>query len=318
MNHSGLTSRITSGGVAVLRVHYSADARHDPRTQEGQQWLDDMAQGYPQGLQDPAWAKEMEIAYSAMGGQLLFRLWEQYKPRVVIPPFPIEREAHVKFYGTYDHGWMHHAVYQVHAVLPDGRKLTVWECAAQQVPVRAMAEIILGHDVVLASDGRRFPGNPYASKEIVRVADPQIFARVGRQSDDPFESVGDLFRDKYGVSFQAGHKGGELTVAEWLVGDLWRDPEAPKYQIFNTCQQLIFELPRLRYRQISAQQARTKAQPEVLMDKDNDAWDALCQFLRLFPRAVAPRPARSIAGTFAFYQKQVKTRKPLANSYSRV
>lgn len=318
MAHDGLTARITKSGLPVLRVHYSADWRKDPHTAEGQRWLVDASQGYPQGLQDPAWRKEMEIEYGALAGQALFGLWDYYKPLVVVPPFEIAREPSVKFYGSYDHGWVHKSVYQVHAVLPTGHKYTVWEFAASLVPVRAIAEIIKGRDVKLVQDGRVFAGNPYAGKEIVKVADPQIFARTGRQTDEPFDSVGDLFRDKYGVSFQKGHKGGELTVAEWLIGDLWLDPGEPRYQIFETCQQLLFELPKLRYKQMSAVQSRTKDAKEQLVDKDNDSWDALCQFLRLFPSTVAPKPAKSIYGTFAWWQKTVKNTKPLANTYSRV
>ena len=314
----GLTARLTKSGLPVLRVHYTADARKDPSTTEGKAWLVEASQGYPQGLQDPAWRKEMEIEYGAMGGQALFGLWDYYKPIVVIPPFPIENEPYVKFYGSYDHGWIHPAVYQVHAVLPDGRKFTVWEFAGSMVPPRAIAEIIKGGDVKIVQDGRVFPGNPYAGKEIVKVADPQIFARIGRLTDDPFDSIGDLFRDKYGVTFQKGHKGGELTVAEWLIGDLWLDPDQPRYQIFNTCKHLIAELPRLRYRQSSAMQTRLRDIKEQLVDKDNDSWDTLCQFLRLFPSTVAPKAAKHILGTFAYWQKTVKTKKPFRNTYSRV
>lgn len=317
MARDGLTARLTRSGLPILRVHYTADANKDPRTVEGMRWFVEASTGYPQGAQDPGWLKEMEIVYGAMGGTALFRLWDQYLPHVVIPPFAIEQTPHVKFYGSYDHGHIHNSAYQVHAVLPDGRKFTVWEFAAAQVPVRAIAEIIKGHDVFLPHDGRTFMGNPYAGKEVVRIADPHIFERRGRVSDEPFDSIGDLFRDKYGVHFQKGHNGGELMVASWLVGDLWQDMSAPKYQIFNTCRQLIYELPRLRYKQISAAVARQRAASEQLVDKENDSWDAMCQFLRMFPSTVAPKPARSMYGTFAYFQKQVKGRKPLANAYSR-
>lgn len=318
MAKDGITARFTSNGLPVLRVHYTADENKDPRTPVGAIWLSEAERGYPQGIQDPGFLKEMEIQYGAMGGQLLFSLWDQYKATVVIPPFPIEHEPGVKFYGTYDHGHIHKCAYLVHAVLPDGRKMTVWECSASRLPPKALAEIIKGHDVRLTGDGRRFTGNPYAGREVVKVCDPQLFERRSRMGDDPFESVGDLFRDKYGIAFQKGHKGGELTVASWLIGDLWQDWERPRYQIFATCQQLLFELPRLRYKKITSLQARNKEQPEQLVDKDNDAWDSLCQFLRLFPSTVAPKPAKSLYGTFAYYQKTLKTRKPLANTYSRL
>jgi hypothetical protein len=191
-------------------------------------------------MQDPGWQKEMEIQYGAMGGQLLFQLWEHYKPFVSIPPFAIAQEPGVKFYGTYDHGNKHKAAYLVHAVLPDGRKFTVWEFAESNV-----------------------------------------------------------------------------MVASWLIGDLWAHPEQPKYQIFNTCRQLLYELPRLRYQQITSAQAKTKNAPEKLVDKDDDAFDSMCQFLRLFPSAVARKTPKSIVGTFAWHAAKLKTRSPLQNVYVR-
>jgi hypothetical protein len=318
MAQDGLTARLTKSGIPVLTVHYSADEYKDPRTPAGKQWVEEVSQGYPLGMQDPGWQKEMEIQYGAMGGQLLFQLWEHYKPFVSIPPFAIAQEPGVKFYGTYDHGNKHKAAYLVHAVLPDGRKFTVWEFAESNVSVPAMAEIIKGHDVTLSYDGRTFKGNPYAGKELLKVCDPHLFEKRGRWSNDPFESTGDLFRDKYGVSFQKGHTGGQLMVASWLIGDLWAHPEQPKYQIFNTCRQLLYELPRLRYQQITSAQAKTKNAPEKLVDKDDDAFDSMCQFLRLFPSTVARKTPKSIVGTFAWHAAKLKTRSPLQNVYVRL
>ena len=118
------------------------------------------------------------------------------------------------------------------------------------------------------------------------------------------------------MSFQKGHNGGELTIASWLIGDMWADLERPTYQIFNTCTQLIWELPRLRHKNITSVVAKTQNQPEQLVDKDNDAWDSLGQFLRLFPSTVAPKQPKSLVGTFAWHQARLQ-RQPLANTYHR-
>lgn len=318
MAKEGLTARLTTAGLPVLRLHYSADEHKDPATKEGARWVARASLGYKGGVLDHSWLKEMEIQYGALGGQLLFPTWEQDKRQIVCQPFAIQDAAHVKFYGTYDHGFVHHAAYHVHAVLPNGQKYTVWEFAGSHVPIRAIAEIIKGQTIKLQHDGRTFEGNPYAGREVVRICDPQIFARTGSMGDDPFNSVGDVFRDKYQVAFQKGRKGGQMTCAEMLLGDLWADTDTPKYQVFAPCKRLLFELPRLRFKQISSQQQLTKNMPDQLVDKDNDAWDSLCQFLHLFPSTVAPKSPKNIAGTFAYHQKQLQTRKPLANSYSRV
>lgn len=317
MSRNGLTSRVTKSGIPVLRVHYSADEHKDPRTEQGQRWLGMIAQGYKGGMNDPLFQKEMEIAYSAMSGQLLFPYWEQERELLTCDPLGLEYVPGVKFYGTYDHGYIHPSVYLVHAVLPDGKKYTVWEFAASMVPVQAIAEIIKGNPVKLEKDGREFKGNPYAGKEIIKICDPHIFERRGSMSDGEFNNVGDVFRDRYGVHFEKGHKGGQLTCASTLLGDLWLDPASPKFQIFRSCKHLIWEIGRLRYQQQSAIQAKNKAAPEKLVDKDDDAWDSLCHFLRRFPSTVAPKDKPKVAGTFLYYQKQMQ-RRSLANSYARV
>lgn len=317
MSRAGLTSRITKSGIPVLRVHYSADEHKDPHTAQGQKWLAMIAQGYKGGMQDPLFRKEMEIEYNAMSGQLLFPYWDQEKELLTCEPRRVEAVPGVKFYGTYDHGYIHPSVYHVHAVLPDGMKYTVWEFAASMVPVQAIAEIIKGHPVKLKKDGREFQGNPYAGKEVTKICDPHIFERRGNLSDGEFNNVGDVFRDRYGVHFEKGHKGGQLTCASTLLGDLWLDPTAPKYQIFTCCPHLIWEIGRLRYQQQSAIQAKNKAAPEKLVDKDDDAWDSLCHFLRRFPSTIAPREKINIAGTFKYVQSQLK-RAPLRNVYARI
>jgi len=171
--------------------------------------------------------------------------------------------------------------------------------------------------VQLQKDRRFFPGNPYAGREQMRICDPHLFEKRGRDSEDDFASTGDIFRDRYGVSFVKGHKGGQLACAATLSGDLWMDMSNPTYHIFSCCTQLIWELGRLRFQQQSGTQAKTKAAPEKLIDKDDDAWDSLCHFLRKFPSTVASPSPQQRAGTFKYYQQQVR-RKPLANHYARV
>ncbi len=318
MARSGLTARITKDGNPVLRVHYSADTRKDPRTPEGFAWLERAAQGYKGGMQSADWRQEMEIVYGAKGGQPLFPYFEQEKPWIVCDPFPIQQVPGVKFYGTYDHGNVHKSSYQVHAMVPGGKRYTVWEFAEAMVPLQAIAEVIKGHPVTLQRDGRSFDGNPYAGREVVKYADPQIFERRGKLTEADFASIGDRFRDQYQVYFQKGAHGGQLTCAEMLIGDLWLEPGQPKYQIFSTCTNLLWELPRLRHKTVSPLHLRTKGPAEGLVDKDDDSWDSLCHFLRLFPVTVAPRQERQMVGTFAYAQKQIKTRMPLRNSYARV
>ena len=74
----GLSERVTSGHVPVLRLHYSADPKKRPGTPDGDLWIDLASQGYPGGTSSPRWRKEMEIDYGALGGTRLFSSWEQW------------------------------------------------------------------------------------------------------------------------------------------------------------------------------------------------------------------------------------------------
>lgn len=315
MGRDGLTLRETGGGLVVMRLHYSADAAKDPATPEGQAWLQSQSQGYPMGVLDPAWRKEMELAYTALAGQPLFPQWGKWRDqgRMVIDPSEADLD-HVRYYGSYDYGWRTPSAYYVHAVRPDGHKYTLWEFYDAEVPVATVANIIQGKDQQLA-DGRRFPGNPYAGKESVLIADPRIFAEDQR-GDDEHTSIAKLFR-RYGVHFTPGKHGGDIAVANWLVGEPWADMLAPQYQICTTCPRLLGELPRLRRKQLSPIVAKNKTQPESIVDKDNHGWDCIKVFLRQFPMGPVPHTQpRSQVGTFAWWQRQSKSRR-LAPAYSR-
>lgn len=314
--HDGLEERITTGGISVLTLHYAADPEKRPGTPAGDVWLRKATQGYPGGIASPRWQKEMEIRYGALGGQALFPRWEEWRinGHIVV--------AHVALsgctlYGSYDHGWRHNACYLVHAMDRDGHATTVWECRAAQVPVSAWAKIIQGKSARLV-DGREFPGNPYAGKEVWRVADPSIWNEGNAQSSGVNKSTWELFRDA-GVIFRKGERGGDTTAAEYLLGYWWEDPMAPRYRIVESCVGLIEEIGRQRFREISAAVALHKAAPEELVDKDNDAFDALKYFLLKFPpKAHTPKPQEQ-PNTWAFWRDNAtRARRGLpARSFQR-
>ena len=284
MGIEGLTVRLTNGGINVLRLHYKSDPKKRP---DGELYPV-LLKGYPKGKDDPRWRKEMEIEYGALGGTRLFPHWEEWLDRgkIVIPPFDA---TGYRLFGSYDHGSRHPACYLVHGVDYDGRLVTLWETWGSNIPPSMMADIINGKEVWLP-DGRRFPGNPYAGKESIIFADPSIEAKDQLNGRNPNQSTSDIFL-KEGVLFIPAKRGEDLTVAGWLHGHFWRDPENPLYRITANCTRLVYEIGRQRYRDFSAKVALTKAQPEQLIDKDNDAWDSLKYFIQHFPPpAQKPKP----------------------------
>lgn len=292
-----LTNRITSGGVHVVRLHYAADADKDPSTPQGAAWANQQLKGYPRGLQDKDWLKEMEIIYSAGGGQNVFERFSEWRTgsNIFIPPAPDLTGA--KLYASYDHGWTNPAAYLVHAVYPGGLKRTIWEFYAPEVPVSMIAEVIQGN-AVTTPDGRRFEGNPYAGRESFKISDPEIDRRTQSMYDGTNKSVARLFQD-HGVHFTMGERGDDGMVINWLLGNLWADPEQPYYQICSNCRYLIWELSRLQYPKINYARNRK----EDIVDKDNHAWDALKYFLKRFPTTGKPKPKPSDANTFAWWCK---------------
>ncbi|KKL88732.1 hypothetical protein LCGC14_1921710, partial [marine sediment metagenome] len=241
----GLSEKITSGRIPVLRLHYSSDPNKRPGTPAGDEWILEASQGYIGGTASPRWRKEMEIDYGALGGTRLFPEWEQWvaQGQIVIAPF---QPTGYRLYGSYDHGWRNPAAFHVHGINGDGQIVTLWEFYASNVPVAQTARIILGECVVLG-DGRRFDGNPFAGQETFKVADPSIWAQDQPMADNTMKSIAELFR-RSGVYFTKGERGGDTMVAEWLHGHYWKDPRNPLLRITTNCPKLIWEIGQQRHK----------------------------------------------------------------------
>lgn len=315
-NKDALTTRITSGGLFVARLHYAADENKNPDNSVGRAWIKSALSGYAGGINDPNWLKEMEILYTAGSGQRILQNWQGWLQSSNIF---IDGEVDLtgaKLYASYDHGYANPAAYLVHALYPDGMRRTVWEFYQAEVPVPKIASIIKGKKTQL-DDGRVFEGNPYAGLECgVRIADPEIMRRTQVMQNGPNKSIADLFRME-GVYFQAGERGDDMTVANWLLGNLWLDPMNPSYQIHRSCRNLIWELGRLQRKTWSPLQARTRNQPEALLDKDNHAWDALKYWLKRFPVGVAQQPKIEQVANFEFWRDMHKRKPGVKLSYVR-
>ena len=308
----GVSERITTGGIPVLRWHYSADPDKRPGTPNGDAWLAQASQGYAGGINAPRWRKEMEIDYGALMGTMLFPQWAnwQVNGRIVVPPFD---PVGYKLYGSYDHGWRHPGCYLVHGMNADGDLTTLWEMWGAHIPYQAWAKAINGERVTVPACGaschssaREFPGNPYAGKEQFRIADPSIWAEDKPQQDNTMKSTARLFR-MAGVAFIPGEQGGDTTVSEWLIGHYWKDPMTPLYRITTACPNLIWEIGRQRHKDVSEMVAQRRAQPEELVDKDNDAFDAMKYFLLKFPPTPQHAKAAQKPGSWAWWQKLAKT-----------
>lgn len=314
-NKDALTIRVTDGGLFVAKLHYAADATKNPSNQIGKKWLRTALNGYMGGLSDPNWLKEMEIKYTAGSGDRILPNWQTWLQSSNVF---IDREVDItqaKIYGSYDHGYVNPACYLVHAIQPDGMRQTLWEFYESGVPVPMIAKIISGERVQLY-DGRVIEGNPYAKREIQKICDPEIMRRTQVMSTGPNKSIADLFAQSR-VYFTRGERGDDMTVANWLIGNLWLDPYEPGYQIHRDCRNLIWELGRLQRKSWSPLQAKVKNQPESLVDKDNHAWDALKYWLKRFPVGVPQLAKIERQADFNFWRDMGKRRSKVKLSYVR-
>jgi len=71
----GISTRTTSIGFNVMRIHYSADPDKNPATESGRRWLKQAKTG----MSDARWRKEFEIDYGALSGQ---RVFPEFEPSV--------------------------------------------------------------------------------------------------------------------------------------------------------------------------------------------------------------------------------------------
>lgn len=315
-NKKGLTLRVTSGNLTVCRLHYAADETKNPANSVGRQWLKQALSGYQNGVSDPRWLKEMEIQYGAGGGQKIFPDWHKWLRNSNIFIDGKVDLTGAKLYGSYDHGYASPACYLVHAVWPGDHRATIWEFYDEQVEVPMIAQIIKGYDAVSAKTGKKYKGNPYAGREIMKICDPEIMRETQVMAKGPNKSVAYLFRQN-GVHFIPGLKGDDGTVASWLTGNLFLDPMMPGYQIHRDCKNLIWELSMLQRVQISPHASKFKNQPEQLVDKDNHAWDALKYWLRKFPVGVRIMPEKKKEADFEFWMNLGKQPSKLKKSYIR-
>ena len=307
----GFSARVVPGDIPVLRVHYSADPDKRPGTAAGDDWLSRSLAGYAGGRTSPRWKREMEIDYGAFGGAKAFPEWDAWKtgPIVCEPFAPVG----YTLYASYDHGWNNPAAFHVHGVGRDGQIVTLWEFYADRVPVSYIARMIKGQDIVLPRRPEakieparlRWPGNPFAETMRIKIADPSMWAEDQPMKDEPNKSIADLFA-REGVHFERGERGGDQTVVEWLLGTFWVDPEHPRYRITTACPHLIRELGTQRYKEVSEHQQLTHDASEVLVDKDNHAWDGLKMFLKRFPPTPSTAKPKPEPATFNWWRKQAQ------------
>ena len=244
--HKGIQAGISSEGIQVVRIHYSADPMKDPDTHNGKEWRHIELQGY-RGVHDPRWRKEMEIDFDAHGGQLLFPYLLQYQEQLYIKPYEIKGFNVV---AGLDYGTRNPSAFEVLSVDYDGKISANWEYyeppkkrdeSDEQFRARK------GYKVLCAAIKKC----PYFSRKMPIYADPSLWTK-NQETSDPkgLRSMADLFAQE-GVYLSPGHKGRDFACYEKLDSKFWKNLSSPLFTIMQTCPWLWWELQRLRFADFS-------------------------------------------------------------------
>jgi hypothetical protein len=263
-------------GFECIRVHYTADPAKDPSTPEGAIWIENELKGIPGGIASAQWRQEYEVDWDAAGGELCFPQLEVYKSKIVVQPFEVPETW--SLYGSFDYGHRNPSSYHIYALDHDGDVWAVWEYYKSGKGYKQIAQSIRAC--------------PFFDKmSYLPIADPSIWAKTQQTEDgNEMKSIAQLFFElppNEQIVFAPGKKGGDITVAEKINGDMW-NPEAlkegktPRLRIFATCPMMIWELGKLRYKDWSGTMQEQRNLQESIVDKDNHAFDDLKMFMTMF------------------------------------
>lgn len=267
--HKGVQDGISAEGIQLIRIHYSADPNKDPDTPKGTEWLATELQGY-RGKTDPRWRKEMEIDFSAHGGQLLFPYLLEHEKAIFVRPYNIDG---LRLAAGLDYGTRNPSAFEVLAKGNDQDIQVVWE---YYEPPKRKDET---DEAVRARKGYKsltaaIKKCPYFDSKLPILADPSLWNKTQEAANSKeITSVAELFKQE-GVILTPGQRGRDFACYERLDNDFWETPPNPKLTIFQNCEWLWWELKRLRFDEYTEATQVNRNLKEQIVDRDNHAWDA--------------------------------------------
>ncbi len=274
-------------GFSCVRLHYSADPARDPDTEQGRQWVIEASKGLVGGVNSSDWRQEQEIDWDITGGAPVFPMIQLFRSRIVCAPFEIPEGW--SLYAGYDYGHRNPSAFNVHAVDYEGNITTCWEYYKADARYRDQARAIRSCEF-------------FDRLSYMPIADPSIWS-LTQQADNEVKSIAQLFSelaDDERIHFAPGSKGGDVTLAERILGDLWaplvlewnvangalpgsqKSTGRLKWRIFETCPNLISELEGLRWAEWTGSAAASRNAKEKIVDRKNHAWDATKVVFNMF------------------------------------
>lgn len=291
----GLDVYTTKDGFKVARTHFTADPEKDPE-REGQEWLKQALKGIPGGKSSAMWRKEMEIDFTAYSGQLLcYNIINEHRSKIV-KDIPILKH-HFK-YGSLDWGRNNPASFHTYVVDEFRHIHSAYEIYLRDTSIPDFCKLI--------------KQSTYYQELLWISADPSLWNK-NQETKEGLRSLENMFADNGIILRKSKSRDDQVPINELL--DSWKDLDTkePTYTISPRCHKQIWELERLRYREISTAMIENANNSEQLVDKDNHAWDDYKYFINtLFGGADSPETKpipqpNSLAAHLEMYnQRKVK------------
>jgi hypothetical protein len=298
---TGGTIRRTSGGIPIVRLHYSD---HPGRNaEENPQWKKTERKKY---TSQASWDREQEIRDEAGGGELVFAdTLITHWNKIVINDPRWRPNPNWRIEGGFDYGKTNPTCLTRCYFDHDG---VGYFCGEYYMP-----------GLQICQHAPRIKDMQDVFRMAVCHADPSIFSRTMEQTPRPGEaqqrarSVNELYEDEGLTIFSPFHGDrSDISFAERLLmhwGTLEEcEPtirivcrnysERPQPGLHNwDCPNLLWELMRIRRVKLTAQQLLTRNLSEAIVDKDNHAID-VCKYIVMSH----PEPTRKP------YQERVEER----------
>lgn len=277
----GISIKPNSAGIPVFWLHYSA--KHD----RDDEWVRSEKPKYSEAM----WAQEQEMDFGAAGGERVLRdLLEKRWQEIVITDPGWQADPAWLYGAGLDYGKSHPSAFEATCIDFHGCRYALaehYQSGNQWTPA--------GHSAAVRAMRARFlKSSPLVLSVVPRtICDPSMgYQNVA--TDDKFTSVLDLFVKSGFMGIFPGIRGGDLRLVD-EIRQAWSGPEV-KFKILcrdmpfpvepgsmkkregtyeDGCPNLLWELLNLRRKEYSAAREESVGAAEGLVDKDNDAWDAL-------------------------------------------
>lgn len=279
----GLELRVAPDGVTFIRLHYSADERLDPATEEGRTRVAELRKNF---ATEALWRQEMEIDPNAQSGQLIY---PEFDRRVhVIPDSKIPKRL-CRFCSIDPHPRTPHAILWVGIDAYEDWWVyrEIWPSIAYGTGTKVDDSSIENRftireyaDAIAALEGNEIEWrNPERESEYgiyrERVRGEKIIARYMDQAGKAFSASGESqaeesFASRYsrfGIACSdpyKSHEAGEDAIHELLklrwhqMFGMW-----PRLHIAESAQELIFEFEHLRFQKTRLTDERELKQKPV-------------------------------------------------------